>query len=132
MCPFFSLYTAARSVGKLKKEKTHIPCQLATRRTKVKHSVLKVHLTEREIFSLIGRAVGRHWSSETSSGKKKITRPTLVLCCLHSNRSITATQPLIRIPMNFKCSPCGVYIGCKLNRNIDRPRGPASQNSSLA
>lgn len=117
------------------KKTTHIPCQLATQRTKVKHWVLKVHLTEGEIFSLIGRTVGSHWSSESyTSGKKKkkITRPTPVRCCFHSNRSITATQQLIRISMNFKCSPRGAYIGCRLNRNIDRPGGTASKPSFLA
>lgn len=34
---------------------------------------------------------------------------------------------LIRISMNFKCSPRGAYIGCRLNKNIDRLQGPASQ-----
>lgn len=82
--------------------------------------MLKVHLTEREIFPLIARTVGSHWSSETSGKKKKNNKNTPAPCCFHSNRSITATQQLIRISMNFKCSPCGAYIGCRLNRNIDR------------
>ena len=39
----------------MKKKKTHsYTAQLAARRTKVKHGVLKVNLKRRDIFSLIG------------------------------------------------------------------------------
>lgn len=60
-----------------KKKKTHSACQLATQRTKVKHRALRVHFTEREIVSLIGKLFGSHWSSGTHTLGKKIKQQGL-------------------------------------------------------